>query len=103
LAAAAPIIVILDADKRYFGIRERGTPTNVIFALHPLPADWLSEHLAASKARLSQYADKRYFGCRISVRTNLNVVLRENRNDDKGRTGRRRSFSSLAAARANLT
>jgi len=91
LAVVTPIIVILDADKRYFDIRERGTPTNVIFALYPLPADRLSEHLAASKAHLSQYADKRYFGCQISVRTNLNVVLRENRNDDK-RQDRSSSF-----------
>jgi hypothetical protein len=85
LAVVTPIIVILYADKRYFCVREHGTPTNVIFALHPLPADRLSEHLAAPKAHLSQYADKRYFGCQFSLRTNLNVVLRENKNDDKGK------------------
>jgi hypothetical protein len=64
----------LYADKRYFAFREHGTPTNVIFALYPQPADRLSEHLAAPKAHLSQYADKRYFGCQCSVKANLNLV-----------------------------
>ena len=55
------------AAKRYFCVREQATPTNVIFALSPLPADRLPDYLAKHKAHLREYTDKRYFGCQNFV------------------------------------
>jgi hypothetical protein len=74
LAAVTPTNVILDADKRYFCVREQITPTNVIFDLCPLAAARPSEPLAEHKTDMSKDTDKRYFGCQIFGGTNLKVV-----------------------------
>jgi hypothetical protein len=74
LAAVTPTNVILDAGKRYFCVREHITPTNVIFDFCPAAADSLSEPPAEHKTHVSQYTDKRYFGCQTFGGTNLKVV-----------------------------
>jgi hypothetical protein len=67
LAAVTPTNVILDADKRYFCVREQITPTNVIFDLCTLAAARPSEPLAEHKTHMTKTPINVILGAKFSA------------------------------------